>query len=291
MDHRSRNLWNHRVWMVAVACLCLAASPFDWVRQGNAAYERGEFQQALQCYLKAEALAQDPGLVAFNMATAHYGLDHFAEAEQCYRRALEDAEGARRVRALYGLGNALTQQGSTLHGRAAIQKLLAAKKAYQACLDGEPSADELTRSTCAATFADARFNLAIADRLLKQKQAETPNETPGSEEDPGSNPTVRSKPNRGSPTGNGEPDSKKPGAPDKKGPMQPGAGPEKPQPSDQPPPPGKGNLPLLLDDRDAPPMDAKSAREHLQAELDRIRKQRAEHTTAPPGSSSRVKDW
>src|SRR5262249_14704609 len=162
---------------------------------------------ALQCYLKAEALAQDPGLVAFNMAAAHFGLDRFAEAEQCYRRALEDADGPRRLRALYGLGNALTRQGNALHGRAAIQKLLAAKKAYQACLDGEPSADELTRSTCAATFTDARFNLDIVDRLLKEKQAEKPNDG-GSDDGPDSNPADPTKPERGSRPGNGEPDKK-----------------------------------------------------------------------------------
>src|SRR5262249_13606724 len=77
--------------------------PDDLVRQGNAAFERGEVTGAEGLYGKAEERAVDPGLVAFNKADALYQQEKYREAEVHFRRALGDAAipPERRHRALY----------------------------------------------------------------------------------------------------------------------------------------------------------------------------------------------
>src|SRR5262249_11514153 len=97
------------------------ATPEQEVRQGNAAFTQEEYAAAVECYTRAEDGTDDPGLVAYNKAAALYhlaasvdrsrGTAQFREAELHYRRSLEDATGARRAGALYGLGNSLVQQG------------------------------------------------------------------------------------------------------------------------------------------------------------------------------------
>ena len=87
-------------------------TPDDFVRQGNAAFERQDYQAAVDLYARAEERTTDPGLVAFNKATACYRVGRFAEAAAGYRRCLEDEQAPpeRRARAFYDLGNALVKQ-------------------------------------------------------------------------------------------------------------------------------------------------------------------------------------
>src|SRR5207244_676052 len=42
------------------------------LRNGNDAYARGEFEEAIKHFEQAEALTLDPGLISFNKAAAHY---------------------------------------------------------------------------------------------------------------------------------------------------------------------------------------------------------------------------
>ena len=89
----------------------LPPQPLQWVRQGNAAFARGEFLEAADLYAQAEERIPDPGLAAFNEATAFYQLGRYREAELYYRRCREDAEGPRLARLLFNLANCLVQQG------------------------------------------------------------------------------------------------------------------------------------------------------------------------------------
>ncbi len=97
-----------------LALLLVAASHRErnadaYLRQGDIAAKRGAWAEAARLYEKAEMWAADPGLVAFNLATARY---HLAEsdprelgaAEAGFRACLN---GPRRGRALIGLGNCL----------------------------------------------------------------------------------------------------------------------------------------------------------------------------------------
>src|SRR5437868_9442964 len=103
--------------LLALATLAaLAASPArrpdpeEWMRQANDALRRQDYSRAIALYEEVEPYATDPGLVAFNLATAKYqlaasgdgGPQVLADAEQLYRCCTEPGE-PRRARALYGL--------------------------------------------------------------------------------------------------------------------------------------------------------------------------------------------
>src|SRR5947199_517822 len=72
------------------------------LRDGNAAFDRGDYEQAVEFYSQAEDRATDPGQVAYNKATALYRLgqdekeegigdpaSRFRKAEDHYRRSAE----------------------------------------------------------------------------------------------------------------------------------------------------------------------------------------------------------
>ena len=124
--------------------------------RGDDAYERGDYGSAADAYSEAEYRTTDPGLVAFNKAAALYRLGLYGEAESCYSRSLEDAEGERRSQAFYNLGNCLVQQARDVDA-AMLERAIAS---YEQCLREEP-----TDSTLAA---DARSNLELAKDLLSR---------------------------------------------------------------------------------------------------------------------------
>jgi len=127
----------------------------DWLRRGNADYERGEYEGAAAAYAEAEVRTTDPGLAAFNKAAALYQKGLYRDAERSYRCCLEDAVGPRRTFALYGLGSALVQQGR----ERSADVLREAIRCFEECLL-QPSAS--------ADFAeDARHDLELAKLLLQ----------------------------------------------------------------------------------------------------------------------------
>jgi tetratricopeptide (TPR) repeat protein len=134
------------------------------VRQGNEAFARQQYEQALEWYAQAEEASADPGLVAYNQAAAYYRLGRFKEAELHYRRCLDDdlAPPLRRARACFDLANALVRQA----GEEDPAQLALAVAAYRACLT-DPA-------TVADLRADARFNLELAQLLWLQARARHP---------------------------------------------------------------------------------------------------------------------
>ena len=126
----------------------------EFLRQGNDAYARTEYDQALKLYEKAETLSLDPGLISFNKAAVYYRLKQHKEAIECYRRSLQDdqASAERRARAHFDLGNAL------LHFAGDNPRTLAeAIGEYRACL-GQPNLETNLRT-------DAHHNLELAQLL------------------------------------------------------------------------------------------------------------------------------
>src|SRR5262249_25851286 len=158
------------VLAASVLLLVSAASPEridDFVRQGNAAFAREQFDEALKHYAQAETLAGDPGLVAFNKAACLYRLKQYGQASQYYRACLEDQRipPAREARALYDLGNCLVRQDST---HAAL--LEEAVDCYRRCIAHAETSDELR--------VDAAQNLDIAKRLWLKARANAPDPPP-----------------------------------------------------------------------------------------------------------------
>src|SRR5687768_2750125 len=102
--------------LVAATSLLVSAAPNakpdDLIREGNRAIEKEQFEAALQLFLDAEERGTDPGLIAFNKATAYWHIGDYRKAENHYRMALDDAAAApeRRTRAFFNLGNCLVKQ-------------------------------------------------------------------------------------------------------------------------------------------------------------------------------------
>jgi tetratricopeptide (TPR) repeat protein len=275
---------------LALAALALSsASPRPDVeallREGYAACQRGDYSEAVAWYGRAEPYATDPGLVAFNLATAKYHLalaeggreQTLEEARQLYRCCL-DPDDPRRARALYGLGNCLLGRGG-----AGPAELREAVGCYEECLR-DPRTDP-------ALAADARYNLEKARLLLLQAQApegRQPNDPAGDEGDRERQPGDRSP----TPQPGGEPVAGARQQPDEgRSPteVQPG---QEPTPTNQTPRPGQGTLPPVPDRAELAPLSASDAVEHLRHAAERILEEGQAHRRsrahpAPPG----VRDW
>ncbi|HVS40399.1 MAG TPA: VWA domain-containing protein [Gemmataceae bacterium] len=280
------------VCLAAVALSLSAAAPSaDWltlVRQGDAAYERGDYAAAATLYEQAQDRAVDPGLPTMGLAAAKMRLAEASDADRT-RLAQEAArayrcctapDDPRRARALYGLGDALMLKAD---GRDA-DALQDAVAAYRQCL-AEPNLDgELTR--------DARHNLERARLQLLQippsaahrkdePSGDGPPKTPPPP-DKGSSP--QADPSRDPSSAKVKPD------PNGKPAKSQDAG--KPLETDAPPPPGEDKLPPVPDRADLPPLSAEDAARHLDQAAQRILQDLKAHRrskAAPPPPN--VRDW
>jgi Ca-activated chloride channel family protein len=248
------------------------------IRQGNAEFAQADFAAAVDSYNRAEEGAPDPGLVACNEAAALYHLGRFREAELHYRYAREEATGIRLARLLYSLANCIVQQAQDRDA----PRLREAMGFYELCMR-QSAADP-------ALVADARHNLELARLLwLKAKAARH-----GSEPN---NPDQNNQDEQNQDPDNAGLRSDALRAMDGRGRAQPLSGVQSdrgstPNDTDQPPPPGKGNLPTLPDTDDLAPLSPEDAAEHLQQAAARIVQERQDHVRQmAPAIGSNVKDW
>lgn len=273
-----------RLLAVMIAfCLVSAAEitdPDELFNEGNAAFGRKDFEQAVQFYTQAEERTRDPGKVAFNKAAALYRLGRFRDAELHYRRAMEDAQGLRRPRILFDLGNCLLQQSQESDATLLEQGM----ECYRLCLQ-EPGLP-------AGLAADARRNLELAKLLwLKIKPS-------GKQSDPPENPNQPE--DRQPPKSNRQPGSQ--GDEPQMGPhgkrvrldKKPGSGKfkDKAIQTDERPLPGAGNMSPVPNKNELLPMTPEDALLNLRKAADRIRLEQQQYqkgsVPAPPGG---VKDW
>lgn len=224
----------------------------------------------------AEAIADDPGLIAFNRAAQLFARDDYREAELYYLRCLEDREipAERRRNALYNRGVCLVLRGEARLFRAAI-------RCFEDCLAASPNDDTLANN--------ARQNLELAKMLwnrerARQKEPPTPNE-PNLEERPMTKPMFdpgetdpgdsTAKSNSAAEGNSIEP---KPGEAAAKGTEQPR--------------PGAGTLPVPKDESEVQrlsPDDTKSLLEKTAARLKAARRQNELLRAGPERPN--VRDW
>jgi hypothetical protein len=283
------------VILVGIPLALLAAAPApsidDLVRRGNAAFADRDFTAAVKLYEQVEGRATDPGLIAFNKASALYQLalsgstpanrlDRFRQAEQQYRCAVEGADDQRRLRARFGLANSIVQ------GRPDdVAALKDAIGSYRDCLHN-PTLDE-------GTGSDVRHNLEVARLLLLKAQLK-----PSKTDDQPKNTDSSEKPKNTEPP---EPDPMTP-KPGDQG-MKDG-GREKPtdQPidtkdGDKPTPTqektaGQGQVKTLFDETPSPQLSAREAEADLRKAIDLIQEElRARRLRSARPPSGTVKDW
>jgi len=262
---------------LAVVSADAARRTEDLVREGNAAYARTDYEQALKLYKEAEDRAPDPGLLAFNEGAALFRAGRYREAELHYRRALEGASGARQARALYDLGNCLLREAADND----VKGLAEAMNHYEECLVHPQAGMELS--------ANAARNLELARLLWHQARQRAQDEAP---KDPDSADNTAS---------GAAKDSRKPA-------VDPGASEAQPDGKDRAPAqadqegnqkaiesgqetPGKGNLPPLPDRDELAPLAPEDAAAYLDRAARRIVRERREYRQGAPPVAPNVKDW
>jgi tetratricopeptide (TPR) repeat protein len=164
-----------RVLLIPMVLVLIAAGtmpdPEELVRQGNAAFERQEYEVALKLYGQAEAIILTPDTVAFNKAAALYRLRRYRDAQLHYEYCLDEADTARRAFVFYNLGNCLLQQAQASENLAQFRE---AVDRFERCLR-EPNIE-------AGLAENARHNLELAKllwlaaRLARPNQEEKPPE-------------------------------------------------------------------------------------------------------------------
>jgi Ca-activated chloride channel homolog len=269
--------------LIPLALVLLAADPtarpLDRVREGNAAFERGNYAEALRYYGQAEERITDPGLVAFNEGSALYELGRYAEAERHFRRSREDAQGARLARLLYNLANCLVQQARPGDAR----RFQEAVDLYGQCLQQEACEPELADN--------ARHNLELAGLLLARARSSPDAPEKDSEDQPNDTPSRDTNPDDRSPL-----PQTSAVVPDPSGkPQRVAAGPQEsadgPARTDQATP-GRGNLGPLPDDDELAPLTPEDAEAHLRQAATRIEREHREYRQRPlPAPPAHVRDW
>lgn len=274
-----------------------AAGPDELLRDGNAAFLRRDYDGAVRIYREAEERGTDPGLIAFNKATALYHLKKFDDAESHYRRVLDDDRipVERRAQALYNLANCLVQLAlpkdeKSFPDESQLPTLKRAIICYEMCLESS-SKDEALRQ-------DAIHNLELAKLLWsktrgqsKAKEPPTPNDGP--EPEPAKNRPPES-PKK-------EPQTEEKMDPNHRDPnkMDNNPGREKSEPvkidkkdagemrkSDQMPPPGPGQMPVIGSSKQIENYSPDTIREYLRKTEQRLEKERQD-TRESLGKQSR----
>jgi hypothetical protein len=161
-----------------------------YLRQGDDAARRGRWAEAARLYEKAEVWAADPGLVAFNLATARYHLAEgdpreLAAAEGGFRACLS---GPRKGRAMLGLGNCLLLRAA---GSPDAVTLRAAIDRFAEALT-EP--DVTTGDQAAARHNRERARLLLLQcRLRSDGPQDGGDEKPPEDNEPGTEPVPAKK--------------------------------------------------------------------------------------------------
>jgi Ca-activated chloride channel family protein len=170
-----RQVWEDRFqWPLALALLCLAAELLlpvarkgvvvsllaalmllpmppanaNDTREGIAAYEKEDFEQALKHFTDAQLNAPDQPEMLYNVANAYYKTGDFEAAAEHYRQVVETDDTDLKQKALYNLGNTEFRRGNA---KEAIGR-------YEAALSIDPD-DKL-----------AKENLEFVKKVMEQQK-------------------------------------------------------------------------------------------------------------------------
>ena len=187
-----KQVWEDRFqWPLAMAVICLAAELMlptvrkavisallagvmilpaqpagaNDTRDGIAAFEKGDFDQALKHFTDAQLKAPEKPEILYNVAGAYYKTGQFDAAADHFRQVLETDDTQLKHDALYNLGNAEFRRGNA---EAAIGH-------YEAALAIDPD-DRLSRE-----------NLAFVKKVLEARQRQQAGQTGDRQENPNQN--------------------------------------------------------------------------------------------------------
>lgn len=247
----------------------------DALQSGYRAYLNKDYDAAIGFYEQAMVRSSDPGRIAGDLGSILAEAGRYQDAVTAFARCLEDAQGLRRAKAAYGQATALTHVSKQLKGRRAIAVLQRALSGYEIALRelSSLSGEETGLQGDLKSSAEHNRDQARALLLEKQKEPEPPNDSQDENTDPlldsrltdpnagggigrGATPLTSRNNATGTETGNSEANA------------------------------GRGNLPPLPDDDQAPPLSAEEAHRRLDQLLQRLH-QPMNPQPAKPGT----KDW
>ncbi len=270
MSRRWKVAWLPLIALAAASAMSQRA--VDAERRGDAAFISQRWREAIEAYESAERTA-DPGRVAFNLAVTFSRMGNYRDAERAFRASLDQATGARRLRAYYNLGTVLVLASEGQHASHLVEAIDCFRRVM-----ASPDAGAELRD-------DARHNLELAKLLWKKTSGDAPPPQPPSS--PGDDPRGSRTTSNGTPTEGGSPAN---GTPDPRGPPMPAAG--NATPIDDRPPPGSGRLLPIPEERQHQPLPAGEARELLRQAAERIERERRAMLYGAPASESRpYPDW
>lgn len=138
-------------------------APYEAVDRGNAYFGTGDYESARQQYDEAVRLSPNLSVAHFNLGDAAFMDEDFVQAQRSFIEALKSDDPHLISRAQYNLGNVMFQRG--LYGMRAFRDVIGPLKSamshYREALEIDPD------------FEDARYNLELAHRLIRQRQNET----------------------------------------------------------------------------------------------------------------------
>ncbi len=158
------------VWMAVAVQQACAESAASCVREGNALYHQGKYNEAIEAYDRALVEKAEASEAIFNKANCYYRLDDWARAAELYRQVASQSKDMELVaKARYNLGNCCFKQG--LRQRDSdLQKALDALKEsivhWRGVLELRPSNEKAGKN-----IEVARLIIKdILDQLNKQMQ-------------------------------------------------------------------------------------------------------------------------
>jgi Ca-activated chloride channel homolog len=121
------------------------------IYRGNTAYSKGEYETAKDHYNKAIDKNPNSYKGTYNLGNATYKAENFEDAVSHYQQAISSAtDDVAKAEAMHNLGNTYLQSS----------KLEEAIKTYKDALRNNPTAE------------DTRYNLAFAQKMMKQQEKE-----------------------------------------------------------------------------------------------------------------------
>lgn len=250
----------------------------DLVRAGNAAFHRGELDEARRLFEKAALPASDPGLVSFNLAATLYRQGQYRAAELHYARCLEDdqAPSKRRAQAYFGLGNSLLRQAED-KDRAMLERAIDALAACLATPDVDPQ-----------LATDAQFNLELA-RWLHLRAQPAPRQPNGANHPDPAPPEKSIKKGPGKEDGGTKSTTSRTGPEDPSKKNEPGNGGEKSK--ERTKAASTGALHMIPDAGNLVPLPAQDTTAYLEQLAQRILQERRAHQRRGQTAPAHVKDW
>jgi tetratricopeptide (TPR) repeat protein len=280
-----RSTW----WLVVIVLALLGAAPPEpassnpaaLVRAGDAAFERGDFETALDRFTRAEERTTDPIMVSLKKAATLYRLGQYRDAELHYGYCRESVTGEQRARLLCDLGTCLLRRAE---GADAAQLLDQAADCYRACLE-MAAADDQVR-------ARAQHNLEVVQLIRAGLPPDTGENRPNKPEEEPANTHKPEKPQDNSQTGPTEVGHGQPDPRTGHGTLQQQVG-QDATVTEGPPPPGQGTtLPTIPDHGELVPMAPEDSKAYLRRRATQIRQERKLHAESRAKlPSSQVKDW